>query len=290
MPALRALARAFPDHHRILAAPTALEPLAMHTGAIDEVVDTPSLDHLPDRLRGAEVAVNLHGHGPQSTALLAASSPRRLIAFDHGDAAPAWRADEHEVLRWCRLLDESGIPADPTDLRLDPPDSAVPAGAAGATIVHPGAADPARRWPAERWAAVVRAEVASGRTVAVTGGPDEVGLAERVAELAGSGGSAVLAGRTTVLELVAIVAAAGRVVSGDTGVAHVATAVGTPSVVLFGPVSPAAWGPPERPRHIALWHGRTGDPHGADVDLGLLDITVEEVVAALSRLGQRVRA
>nr|WP_249355415.1 glycosyltransferase family 9 protein [Nocardia farcinica] len=43
-------------------------------------------------------------------------------------------------------------------------------------------------------------------------------------------------------------------VCSDTGVGHLATAFGTPSVVLFGPNPPAWWGPPpQRRRHVALW-------------------------------------
>ena len=87
-----------------------------------------------------------------------------------------------------------------------------------------------------------------------------------------------------ILALAALVAAAGRVVVGDTGVAHLATAFGTPSVVLFGPTSPAAWGPPPGRRHRALWAGRVGDPHGEQPDPGLLAIPVDEVLAALDAL------
>ena len=65
VPALRALARAFPDHRHVLAAPAALAPLAALTGAVDEVVDTAPLG--ARARRGADVAVNLHGRGPQST-------------------------------------------------------------------------------------------------------------------------------------------------------------------------------------------------------------------------------
>jgi ADP-heptose:LPS heptosyltransferase len=79
------------------------------------------------------------------------------------------------------------------------------------------------------------------------------------------------------------------VVSGDTGVAHLASAFETPSVVLFGPVSPSVWGPPRRPQHAVLWHGpdgvaRPGDPHGEAVDQRLNSITVEEVEAACGRV------
>ncbi|MBD5655681.1 MAG: glycosyltransferase family 9 protein, partial [Candidatus Eremiobacteraeota bacterium] len=76
-------------------------------------------------------------------------------------------------------------------------------------------------------------------------------------------------------------------VCGDTGVAHLASAFGRPSVVLFGPVSPSEWGPPQRPYHIALWAGQRGDPHANRTDAGLLRVGVGEVLAALSKLDQR---
>jgi ADP-heptose:LPS heptosyltransferase len=261
-----------------------LAPLARLTGCIDDVVDTGALQPLPAELHGAAVAVNLHGRGPQSTELLEATRPRRLVAF--GRDGVRWRAGEHEVARWCRLLRESGIRADdaPGALRLPAPPARVPAHARGATIVHPGAASPARRWPPERFAAVARAERAAGREVLVTGGPDEVALARAVAEAAGLPERAVAAGTTDLEGLAALVAAAGRVVCGDTGVAHLATAMGTPSVVLFGPVAPAEWGPPPLPRHVSLWAGRTGDPHGATPDAGLLTVSVREVCQNLDVL------
>jgi ADP-heptose:LPS heptosyltransferase len=78
-----------------------------------------------------------------------------------------------------------------------------------------------------------------------------------------------------------MVADASLVVCGDTGIAHLATAYGTPSVVLFGPVSPQHWGPPsERLQHVALWAGSTGDTFSDQPDPGLLRITTAEVIAA----------
>jgi ADP-heptose:LPS heptosyltransferase len=239
------------------------------------------------------VAVNLHGKGPQSTQVLASSRPERLIAFrcpaiEATADAPEGRADEHEVDRWCRLLAESGIRADPDDRYLARPRTAPPNGAAGATVVHPGASAPARRWPVERFAAVARTERRAGRPVVVTGDPSEVDLARLVAELAGLGDDAVLAGRTSLSQFAATIAVAARVVSGDTGAAHLATAFGTPSVVLFGPVSPAQWGPPAGDaRHRALWAGREGDPHAATPDAGLLEIAVTDVLDALATLPER---
>ncbi|HEX9820275.1 MAG TPA: glycosyltransferase family 9 protein [Methylomirabilota bacterium] len=288
VPALRGLAGAFPHHRRLLAAPRVLAPLARLTGAVDDVVDTAALAPL-QLATVPDVAVNLHGGGPQSHRVLLATRPRRLIAFAHpavaGTAgAPRWDPGEHEVVRWCRLLGAHGIAADPTRLDLAPPPVAPPPGARGATLIHPGAASAARRWPAERWAAVARAELKAGRPVLVTAGADETGLARRVAGEAGLAAAAVHAG-PGLLTLAALVAAAGRVVVGDTGVAHLATALGTPSVVLFGPTPPARWGPPPgRRQHRVLWAGRQGDPHGGAPDAGLLALTVDEVLTALDAL------
>lgn len=94
----------------------------------------------------------------------------------------------------------------------------------------------------------------------------------------------MLAGATDLEGLAALVAAAGRVLCGDTGVAHLATSLGTPSVVLFGPVAPAQWGPPPLARHVALWAGRRGDPHGVTIDPGLLRLDVDEVCQQVDML------
>lgn len=283
LPALRALARAYPGCRRILAAPNAIAPLALHTGAAESVRNTQPLTPLDPELAGADLAVNLHGKGPESRRLLEATRPRRLISF--GGRGPRWRPDEHEVARWCRLLEESGIPAEPDDLDVAPPAIPVPRAAVGATLIHPGAASGARRWPVERFATVARAEHAEGRHVVVTGGPEEIGLAESLSDVAALPRQALFAGRTDLIGLAGLVAAAGRVVCGDTGVAHLATALRTPSVVLFGPTSPRRWGPPpDRPWHIALWTGRTGNPHGDSPHVGLLEIEAVDVLAALRQL------
>jgi ADP-heptose:LPS heptosyltransferase len=151
--------------------------------------------------------------------------------------------------------------------------------------VHPGAASAARRWPAVRFARVARAEAAAGRRVVVTGGDAERTLAAAVAHDAGLSEHAGLAGRTGLRELAAVVGAAGRVVCGDTGVAHLATALGVPSVVLFGPTSPQTWGPPQTDAaHRVLWAGRTGDPHADQPHEGLLDIEPGDVLAELAAL------
>lgn len=291
VPALRAIARAFPEHERVLALPAALAPLALHTGTVDRALLAHGLAPLAwHEEQAPDVAVNLHGRGPSSHAVLRALSPRLTFAFACEGApecedGPSFREDEHEVARWCRMLEEHGVPADPGELDVAAPSGAAPPAACGATLLHPGAASPARMWPVERWCALALALRGAGHRIAITGGPDEVGLAERIARAAGLGERAVLAGRTGVMDLTRAVAAASRVVSCDTGVAHLATALRRPSVVLFGPTPPALWGPPpDRPWHRALWAGTAGDPHADEPDPGLLRIQVEDVVAALADL------
>ncbi|MEU8262120.1 glycosyltransferase family 9 protein [Micromonospora sp. NPDC048999] len=280
VPALRGLRAAFPDRELVLAAPAWLTPLADLVGVVDRVLPTDGLaDRPPWPLPPPEVAVNLHGRGPRSHRMLAAARPGRLFAFANADAGhaagPAWDDDEHEVRRWCRLLHWYGLPADPTDLALHRP-SAVGA-PAGATVLHPGSKIHAKRWPAERFAALARALAGRGHRVVLTGTADERDLAGRVARAADLPPDAVLAGRTDLADLAALVADARLVVSGDTGVAHLATGYGTASVVLFGPVPPAHWGPPaDRPRHRVL--GPT-----------LAAVGVDEVLAAVDEVERAVR-
>jgi ADP-heptose:LPS heptosyltransferase len=107
-----------------------------------------------------------------------------------------------------------------------------------------------------------------------------------VAAAAGLPEARVLAGETDLAQLAALVADAALVVTADTGAGHLASAFGTPSVVLFGPVPPERWGPPASGPHLALTHAelRVGDAFGAAPDPALLAVTVDEVLAAVDRL------
>jgi ADP-heptose:LPS heptosyltransferase len=294
-PALRALAHALADHRRVLAAPAVLQPLLPLIDPELELAPVGELQPLPRWLRGADVAVNLHGRGPQSHRLLL--DAKRQLWFEHPDVpescgAPRWRAGEHERLRWCRMLAEHGIPADPDALAIRPPAGRLPASVEGATIIHPGSASVARRWPWDRYVDVARAE--RGRPVVITGNRAEAPLAHAIAAGAGLDPRCVLAGRTDLLALTRAVAVAGRIVCGDTGIGHLATALGTPSVLLFGPTSPAEWGPPpERTCHRVIWHGPQpggGDPHAERPDPALLAIEPAEVIEALAELPERAAA
>jgi ADP-heptose:LPS heptosyltransferase len=293
VPAYRAVRRAFPGHRIVLAAPGGLADLVPLTGAIDELLPATELEPVGWTGPPPDVAIDLHGRGPASHRLLAVLQPNRLITFGgrHGGgfAGPPWHAGEHEVARWCRLCSESGIPADPADLRLTTvpgPALPAPAGGPGLTLVHPGAAAPSRRWSQERFAAVAGELTRLGHQIVVTGSAAERPLALDLARRAGLPPQSVLAGRTSLAALASLTASARLVVSGDTGLAHLATAYARPSVVLFGPVPPAEWGPPQHPRHQVLWaggDGYRGDPHGRHTDPALAAIPASDVLSAARR-------
>lgn len=281
VPALRALRRAHPDHRLVLAAPEVLAPLAERTGAVDEVTHTP----VPGALRwggpAPDLAVNLHGPDPQVVGVLDATGPRSRIGWP----GTAWddSDDVHERVRWCAMLEAHGIPADPDDLFLDAPDREP---GRGPVLVHPGARSGAGRWPAERFGEVAAALHRAGHEVLVTGTADDRPLALDVARAGGLSLVKVLAGRTTLAELCALVARAALVVGGDTGPAHLASAYRVPSVVLFGATPPSRTGPPADGPHVVLGDAgrRRGDLDARDPDPALLGVGAPDVLTAARNL------
>jgi ADP-heptose:LPS heptosyltransferase len=290
VPAYRALAAGFPGCEIVLAAPAVLAPLAALTGVIDRVLPAGELEPVSWPGPPPAVAADLHGSGPASHRIVGALGAGTTMMYRSPAApdviGPAWDDDEHEVARWCRLARWWGLAADPGALALARPAErpAVP----GAVVIHPGAASGSRRWPARRFAAVAQVLGATGHPVVITGTAGERSLAHEVARRAGLPPRSVLAGRTGLAGLAALVAAAALVISNDTGTAHLAVAFGTPSVTMFGPVSPRLWGPPARSgRHVALWTGtggRPGDAHGSAPDSRLLRIRVADVLSAADPL------
>jgi ADP-heptose:LPS heptosyltransferase len=282
VPALRALRRALPRHRIVLAAPAAQTRLIELAAVVDEVIPTEELEPVAWTGPPPDLAIDLHGNGPASRDLLRVLGPGRLIGFGEL-GGPAWDPTEHERRRWCRLLAETlGAEGDPDDVRLaQPPD---PAPREPAILIHPGAASGSRRWPPDRFAELATHLAIAGIPVLITGSSGERDLAEDVRLRAGLAPAANLAGTTDLIELAGLVAGAHLLISGDTGIAHLAPACATPSVTLFGPTPPALWGPPPGP-HIALWRGTgPGDPHGSDPDPALLRLSVSEVTAPALRL------
>ncbi|HVT75565.1 MAG TPA: hypothetical protein VHD87_00935, partial [Acidimicrobiales bacterium] len=152
VPAYRALRRAFPEHELRLATTAGVAALAATARCIDSIAPAKGPAEFAAPGRPVDIAVNLHGRGPQSTSALRALHPTRLISFrgpgsDGLGAAPPW--DDawpgHERQRWCHLLEAFGVAADAEDFRLRPPEHEPLV--RNAVVVHPGAAFDARRWP-----------------------------------------------------------------------------------------------------------------------------------------------
>jgi heptosyltransferase-2 len=110
-----------------------------------------------------------------------------------------------------------------------------------AVALAPGAVGPSKRWPAASYSDVARQLTAQGIAVWVLGGPDEKPLATQIIADAGP-----LAGDLTGSDLrgaILALAAADVAISNDSGLLHVAAALGTPAVGIFGPTSPWHWAP-----------------------------------------------
>jgi ADP-heptose:LPS heptosyltransferase len=186
--------------------------------------------------------------GVPRVAAISDDYPGSLLDVRHRDPG-----DVHEVERALSLAAAAGFmqPAgDDMALRItDPGPSPRAAPADGAyAVVHPGAAAPARMWPAELCFALVDRLKSEGWEVVVTGASREADLTARVA-----GSNAMdLGGKLSLRELAAVMARATVVVAPNTGPAHLAAAVGTPVVSLFAPVVSATrwrpWGVP----HVLL--------------------------------------
>ncbi|MCA9774502.1 MAG: glycosyltransferase family 9 protein [Myxococcales bacterium] len=159
-------------------------------------------------------------------------------------------------------------------------------------VFHPGTSDfgAFKRWAPERFAAVGDALARErGARGLVTFGPGEKEIAQAVATASREGLS--LFPTPTLSDLAALLATADLVVGGDTGPLHLASALGTPIVALFGPKDPALYAPYWEPREIVR----------ADVDCSpcglrdcddvqcMLQITEARVIAAAGRLLDRAR-
>jgi ADP-heptose:LPS heptosyltransferase len=130
--------------------------------------------------------------------------------------------------------------------------------------IHPGATDPARRWRAEHFAAVGDALAGRGLRVVLTGTEDERELVGSV-KAAMAAPAVDLSGKTSLGALAALLASCRLVVSNDTGTAHLADALGTPSVVIFrsGDSEVERWAPVDRELHRVM---SSGDDPVAVVD------------------------
>jgi lipopolysaccharide heptosyltransferase II len=121
--------------------------------------------------------------------------------------------------------------------------------------IHPGAGaySLARIWPVRRFAEVARGLIDScGASVVIVGGPDEVSIAAELERLADRGEQVLnVAGKTAVHESAALIRRCDLFVGNDSGPMHIAAAVGTPVVAIFGPSNQQVWGPYTPPGEVS---------------------------------------
>jgi lipopolysaccharide heptosyltransferase II len=157
--------------------------------------------------------------------------------------------------------------------------------------VAPGAGWPGKIWPAERFADLLRRTSGTYRAdVVLLGGPDERAIGEQIAAAAGSG-VVSLVGTTSLEDAAAILSCSDVLVTNDNGLMHLAAAEDVPVVALFGPTSPAQWGPSTRICRVVKtehdcsgcipWHPRAACIHGGAC---MKSITVERVEQALDEV------
>lgn len=261
IPAMAALKAAYPGADiTLLGTPIHRALLAAVKSPVDEVCVLPfsegvrpgsedpvELDTFFEdmRARRFDLAVQVHGGGRYSNPFLLRLGARHTVGTRTADAASLERTVpylyyQHEPLRAVEVAGFAG--AFPVDLeaRLEPVEGLSP-GPAGKdndasqplVVIHPGATDPRRRWPAERFAELAAACAADGYRVMVVGDTSEQELAERIAGLAASGAVKSVAGKLEMSGLVALLANAAVVVGNDSGPRHLAQALGVPTVGIF---------------------------------------------------------
>ncbi|MGC0206947.1 glycosyltransferase family 9 protein [Streptomyces levis] len=262
-------------------------PPPVGRGEVDQLIDTIDADT-------ALILTSFH-QSPLPAALLLRLAGVGFIAADSDDYPGSLldvrhhRAPHaHEAEAALDLAEAAGFPAvDDGRLRVLPPPPTAGLTAPGPyVVVHPGASVPARAWSPGRCAEAVRELAAAGHRVVVTGGAGESDLTAFVA-----GEQALdLGGRTGAAELSGVLAGADAVVTGNTGPAHLAAAVGTPVVSLFAPVVPA-----ERWRPYGVPYVLLGDQDAPCADSRarhcpvpghpcLDTVTAQDVVTAVEKL------
>ena len=266
LPALSALAAAYPGAAlTLLGSPSHAELLGNTTAApVSDVrilppaegvrpgpVDQAAVEAFLAAMRREEfdLAVQLHGGGRFSNPFLPQLGARHTVGSRTPDAAPLERSVpylyyQHEPLRGLEVAGFAGAPPAGLEARLRPLDrhaghveellhrhGVSPAGPLVA--VHPGATDPRRRWPAERFGEVAAVCAAEGSHVLVVGTPDERRLAGQVVEAAGSDRVVSVAGRLSLGELAALLDRCNVLLGNDSGPRHLAQALGIPTVGLY---------------------------------------------------------
>ena len=281
-PALRAIRRRFPQAEVVLMARAGVAEAYTRHAAVDRVVRyEPRGEHrtlasrwaLARALRREHFDLAVLFPRSFSAALWAwLAGARRRVG--HRDDARAWlltdrlprvdfRAPRHHVEVFFDLARALGVEGDPgpLDYPLRPEERAAArrlleeAGDDGGrprVAIHPGVSKTPRGWHAGRWRALAgRLARERGARVIVLGGPAEAPLAAEIAAAAAPLGTS-LAGGTALPESAALMEMCDLLVANDSGAMHLAAAVGTPVVAIFGPGSPEKTGPWADPSSVEV--------------------------------------
>ncbi len=281
VPALRALRAGLPDAHiTLVGLPWARTFADRFSHYVDDLLVLPGYPGLPEmspdvralpgflaaaQARRFDLAVQMHGSGTITNPLLELLGANRTAGFyTPGGYVPdpdrflPYPEDQPEIRRALRLVEFLGLPplGEHLELPLCPEDSAALANVSGArglrpgdyVCIHPGARAADRRWSPLAFARVADALGETGLQVVLTGAKEEADVTRAVAD-ATRRRPLDLTGQTTLGALAALFSRARLLVCNDTGVSHVAVALGTPSVVLFTGSDPARWAPLNTHRH-----------------------------------------
>jgi ADP-heptose:LPS heptosyltransferase len=285
IPALRALRMARPQARITLIGLPWARDLIRRTGYIDDFIEFPGFPGLPERspdlpslgafiaaarARQFDLLIQMHGSGTITNPLVGMLGARRTAGFYlPGEHCPddetylPWPEHLPEIRRLLALMRHLNIPAcgEMLELPILPEErmqflqlrATLPIGPKGYVCVHPGARMASRRWPVERFAQVADQLAAAGLTIVLTGTHAEAPLLQAIREQM-QVPAIDLAGRTSLGALAALVMEAELVICNDTGMSHVAAAVGTRSVVICSGADPLRWRPLDDINHRFLWH------------------------------------
>jgi len=254
------------------------------------------------RAQRYDIALDLQGL-LKSAVWARISGARRVVGFDRAhlreELAASFYSESvvpdvsgHVMRKNLSILSALQIAPPAPELRLQPvatPEMVKAIQAAGGSngyiVINPGAAWPNKCWPPDRFGALAKAlRDRTGLHSLVTWGPRERALADAVSQA--SGGAATPAPPTSVSDLAALMQSAALAISGDTGPLHIAAAVGTPIVGLFGPTRPERNGPWE-PRDEVISRSETCVCHHKRQCLRgapcINEIAVDEVITAAER-------
>jgi ADP-heptose:LPS heptosyltransferase len=280
-PALAALRARFPGAElTLLGAPWHERFLCGRPGPVSRVLVVPEVDGLAGQPSGAppaselpafvaaaraaryDLAVQIHGGGRVANPLVRALGAQWAIGLRAEGAAALdadvpyryYQSEADRFLEVVRLVGADG-PAEYPRLAVLPSERAGAAallpGEGPWVALHPGATDPRRRWPAERFAAVADAVGQVGARPVLVGGPGETDLGAAVAARA-AGPVLDLTGRTGLGTLAGVLERCAVVVANDSGPLHLARAVGTATVGLFWCGNAINAAVPTRTRHRPL--------------------------------------